>query len=261
MGLGLTPPLIQHNTRRVPPGYAGVSRHVRSFLPGQRLCSQWLLVSGTTMHCGRTDTRSLGCAVHVAGNDPSSQSHKTYTAVFRGTTTAAFVIASFTSSFWVTTLLCVALSQHVFYNGPAVWFSGVRDFGWYDRPHPSGSSVQDEPTHGPFVWIIGYPRGRGVHHGFVRPLSDFIFRHTPWRRVIGVEPVWLSLIRGTVGFSLLLGLFAYAIIQCIKLPLEESGGPLPVRTRGSTGQRLPTFSLEYTTTALVSDAYFRMVGA
>lgn len=101
------------------------------------------------------------------------------------------------------------------------------------------------------VLAVGYSRGLGIQSGFYRPLNNFLSTHTVFRRVIGVEPIWLAFARGTVGLAFLVGLLAFGIIQCIKLPLAEDGSNLPTRARelGLWDKLPPSMSLENVTVA------------
>lgn len=201
----------------------------------------------------------LGCVALVYADNRSNFPYRgTYSTVYFGLEVTTLVLCCATCSLWVVVLLYMSLRQHLSYNHPEVWTSGVRDFDWFNHPSPADTPKEGNSFSTPVVWIIGESRGLCVRSGFIRPLRHFIFHHTPWRRVVGVEPIWLSAIRGTVGLTLLLGLSAYASIQCIKLPLEESSGSLPVRSRGDNGTTLVIVTLEGDIGALVSVAGFAL---
>lgn len=166
---------------------------------------------------------------------------------------AALVISGVPCIIWGVVLFSVSLRHHLHCHRSDVWISGVRDFRWYDQPPSAGVRESNGPDIGFRLWVVGESRGQGAYLDLIRPISRIIFRHTPWRRVVGVEPIWLSLVRGTVGFAFLLGLSAYACLQCISLPLQESSSALPVRDGGIS----PTpFNLEEIPVALVSDIPF-----
>lgn len=153
----------------------------------------------------------------------------------------SFVTSVITSTAWVTTLLYLSYRHHRYYQHPAVWVSGIRDFCWYNSPPAAGTQDPDvvNSSRSLRTWLIGAPRSReAVRTGFLAPVAEFVFHHTPWRRVVGVEPIWLSLARGTTGVACLLGLSAYACIQCISLPLRESYDSLPLRETGTHGEPL-----------------------
>lgn len=146
-------------------------------------------------------------------------------------------------------VLGTSLRHHLHYHRPDVWMSGVRDFDWYNHSPPAGTQGPKPAPRNLRSWLVGEPRRAGVYLHFLSPLGEFIFHHTPWRRVIGVEPIWLSLIRGTIGFAFLLGLFAYAAVQCVRLPIQESSGSLPVRDIGTDPS---AFGLESKSLSLMS---------
>ncbi|KAG9010456.1 hypothetical protein FRB94_010419 [Tulasnella sp. JGI-2019a] len=92
-------------------------------------------------------------------------------------------------------------------------------------------------------FFAGQSRGLGVKDGFYKPFNRFLPNHTIFRRVIGVEPIWLALARGAVGLVFLVGLFAYGTIQCVQLPLNENGNTLSVRpVQKSLGDITPPFT-------------------
>lgn len=169
-----------------------------------------------------------------------------YTPVYYGLRTTALVISCAICGGWAVLLIGLSLYHHIRYRRPDVWISGTADFSWFSQPSPVGGSSPRNAR----SWLIGESREREVYTGFVRPIGAFICRHTPWRRVAGVEPVWLSFLRGTIAFAFLLGLLAYACVQCISLPLQESHRSLPVRNVG-IAQNIP--NLEDLPVSLVSD--------
>ncbi|KAG8967007.1 ATP-dependent rRNA helicase spb4 [Tulasnella sp. 425] len=155
-------------------------------------------------------------------------------------------------SLYVLSLLIVAIDQ----SDRRVWFTGVRDFPWYGRP--TAADPADAARAAKYkaastirVLAVGYSRGLGIQSGFYRPINNFLSTHTFFRRVIGVEPIWLAFARGTVGLAFLVGLLAFGIIQCIKLPLNEDGSSLPTRAReiGLWDTTPPSKSLENVTVA------------
>lgn len=179
----------------------------------------------------------------------------TFSVVYYAVQIAAIVINLITCSCWVLALLSISIENHIRLHHPEVWISGVRDFKWYNYPPPAGPVDSEGPAPSPFVRLFaGQSRGLGIKHGFYRPLNQFLSNHTVFRRVVGVEPLWLSIIRGSVGLAFLVGLLAYATIQCIKLPLAEDGSTLPVRPREiDLWSTDPTFTpLENITVAFVS---------
>lgn len=161
---------------------------------------------------------------------------------FDGEITLA-IITTLICSIYAVTLLSLALYSHFILHHPEVWWAGVRDFKWLGRPAPAGD-VGGGDTRKPgdytratrcFYFICGESRGLGVEQGFYRPLSQFFSNHTVFRRVVGVEPVWLAFTRGVFALAFLVGLLAYGTIQCIKLPVWENASNLPVRSQEIQG--------------------------
>lgn len=166
---------------------------------------------------------------------------------------AALVINGIACFIWASLLLSVSLWHTSHYQAPGVWTSGVRDFEWYNHPSPAGTPDRSISRPGLLFRLIGVSRGAGTtYHAFVNPIAQLMFHHTPWRRVVGVEPIWLSLVRGTTAFVLLIALCAYASIQCISLPVHESNFALPVRDAGISLHR---DVLEDTPVSLVRDTF------
>ncbi|KAG8857624.1 hypothetical protein FRB96_005642 [Tulasnella sp. 330] len=153
-------------------------------------------------------------------------------------------------------LLGITLHSHLCLGRPEVWMAAVRDWRWFDSPTPAGDIDIDNTNgsslgHKVFLLLVGQSRGLGIKSGFYRPLNQFISNHTVFRRVIGVEPIWLALIRGTIGLTFLVALVAYGAIQCLQLPLAEDANNLPVRPieRGLWDRTPPFTSLENVTVA------------
>lgn len=134
---------------------------------------------------------------------------------------------------WVALLLIAALEHHLTLGHLDVWAAGIRDFPWYGIDPPAPDSIEDTEKRTLVTplrtLLVGQSRGLGVRDGFYRPLAHFMWNHTPFRRVIGIEPVWLALVRGTVAILLLSGLLVYGALQCIVNPIIENDNSLPTR--------------------------------
>ncbi|KAG8920074.1 hypothetical protein FRC01_000939, partial [Tulasnella sp. 417] len=190
--------------------------------------------------------------IHPVLADGKSFRDGTFSVVYFAVQIAALVLGLAVRSLYVLCLLIVAIDQH----DRRVWSTGVRDFQWYGKPPPADPSdaaraARYKAASTTRVLAIGYSRGLGIQSGFYKPVNNFLYTHTFFRRVIGVEPIWLALARGTVGLAFLVGLLAFGIIQCIKLPLAEDGSNLPTRARelGLWDKLPPSMSLENVTVA------------
>ncbi|KAG8920075.1 hypothetical protein FRC01_000940 [Tulasnella sp. 417] len=193
-----------------------------------------------------------GYLIHPIVTDGERFQDGTFSVVYFAVQIAALVLGLAVSSLYVLSLLIVATDQ----RDRRVWFTGVRDFPWYGRPPPADPSdaaraAKYKAASTARVLAIGYSRGLGIQSGFYRPLNNFLSTHTFFRRVIGVEPIWLAFARGVVGLAFLVGLLAFGVIQCIKLPLAEDGSNLPTRARelGLWDKLPPSMSLENVTVA------------
>ncbi|KAG9016554.1 hypothetical protein FRB95_013331 [Tulasnella sp. JGI-2019a] len=144
----------------------------------------------------------------------------------------AVCITTLASGVYAMVLLSMVLYTHLNLHRPEVWSASVRDWQWFGRLTPAGDVDVDHTTkypRGAKRLFSGQSRGPGIKDGFYKPFNRFLSNHTIFRRVTGVEPIWLVLARGTVGLAFLVGLFAYGMIQCIQLPIIEDGSTLPVR--------------------------------
>ncbi|KAG8921181.1 hypothetical protein FRC01_000378 [Tulasnella sp. 417] len=195
-----------------------------------------------------------GYLIHPIVTDGERFQDGTFSVVYFAVQIAALVLGLAVSSLYVLSLLIVAIDQ----RDRRVWFTGVRDFPWYGRPPPADPSdaaraAKYKAASTARVLAVGYSRGLGIQSGFYRPLNNFLSTHTFFRRVIGVEPIWLAFARGVVGLAFLVGLLAFGVIQCIKLPLAEDGSNLPTRARelGLWDKLPPSMSLENVTVAWV----------
>lgn len=183
----------------------------------------------------------------------------TFSRVYFAVEIAALSITSLILGGYTLVLLGMVLHSHLRLGRPRVWTAGVRDWPWFDRPTPAGD-IDVDHTRGYSLgnrvvfFFIGQSRGLGIKHGFYLPINRFLSNHTLFRRVVGVEPVWLALIRGTIGLAFLVGLLAYGAIQCLQLPLTEDASNLPVRPmeRNLWDTSPPFTSLENVTIAFVS---------
>ncbi|KAG9010457.1 hypothetical protein FRB94_010420 [Tulasnella sp. JGI-2019a] len=134
----------------------------------------------------------------------------------------------------ISAVYALALHNHLHLHRPEVWSAGVRDWWWFGGPTPAGDfdvdHTKEHSLGATFLFpFAGQSRGLGIKNGFYKPLNHFLSNHTVFRRVTGVEPIWLALVRGIVGLAFLVGLLAYGAIQCIQFPLNEDGNTLPVR--------------------------------
>ncbi|KAG9046512.1 hypothetical protein FS837_004262 [Tulasnella sp. UAMH 9824] len=193
-----------------------------------------------------------GYLIHPIVVDGQTFKTGTFSVVYFAVQIAALAVGLAVCSLYVLSLLIVAVDQ----RDRRVWFTGVRDFPWYGRPPPADPSdaaraAKYKAASTARVLAFGYSRGLGINSGFYRPLNNFLSTHTFFRRVIGVEPIWLAFARGMVGLAFLVGLLAFGIIQCIKLPLAEDGSNLPTRARELSlwDDLPPSMSLENVTVA------------
>ncbi|KAG8946364.1 hypothetical protein FRC04_011910 [Tulasnella sp. 424] len=193
-----------------------------------------------------------GYLIHPIVADGKEYQTGTFSVVYFAVQIAALVLSLVICSLYVLSLLIVAIDQ----RDGRVWFTGVRDFPWYGRPTPadpvdSARAAKYKAASTIRVLAVGYSRGLGIQSGFYRPINNFLSTHTFFRRVIGVEPIWLAFARGIIGLSFLVGLLAFGIIQCIKLPLNEDVSSLPTRAReiGLWDRLPPSMSLENVTVA------------
>lgn len=135
---------------------------------------------------------------------------------------------------WFCFIAIISIDHTVRRRQPLVWLSGIRDFPWYglDSPATAQDINQSPVKHTLSALLIGRSRGRSVRDDFIRPVLRFIFGHTPFRRLVGVEPVWLSVVRGFTALSFISSLAVYAVLACIVNPLLENDSTLPTRPMG-----------------------------
>ncbi|KAG9017070.1 hypothetical protein FRB90_001895 [Tulasnella sp. 427] len=190
--------------------------------------------------------------IPLAVADGQLYKNGTFSVVYFAVQIVAMVLNFSVCVLYVLVLIIIGIMQ----GDRRVWLRGVRDYPWYGRPPPAEPgdatrAARYKAASTARVLAFGYSRGLGIQSGFYRPLNNFLSAHTFFRRVVGVEPFWLAFARGLVGLGFLVGLLAFGIVQCIKLPLAEDGSTLPTRARelGLWENVPPSMSLENVTVA------------
>lgn len=96
-------------------------------------------------------------------------------------------------------------------------------------PSDQSSIIKPKAAAKSWTLVVGYSRGLEIRKHFYEPLKHYMYTHTPFRRITGVEPVWLALFRGTVAVAFLMGLLVFGLDQCVWSPFTETD--LPTRPR------------------------------